>query len=159
MRYTLSLSGPVDAPSDRTALDWYKECLEMVSVGHRERPEAIMSGCAYGIDTYVPYAAIKLWPQIKIILVIPAAPHNEKFVGEMMDRPSTQVIRMTAYEGMTNSERYMERNDELARRADELAAFPRNPIEAMRSGTWATVRRFRKRDKYIWLFPMSERPQ
>jgi predicted Rossmann fold nucleotide-binding protein DprA/Smf involved in DNA uptake len=137
--------------------DYYKASLLEVATKRGERPEYIMTGCAYGIDTYVPYAAIEIWPKIKVICVIPAAPHNDEFVRDIIQRSGTELVHMYAYEGMTNTERYMDRNDELAKRADELAAFPHTKSEVIRSGTWATVRRFRKLNKPVHIFPINER--
>lgn len=115
------------------------------------RPEAIVSGCAIGVDTRAVDAAIELWPTIEVWLTIPDAFHNEEFVARMKKRPNTKIFR--APPGRDASDAYMKRNDLTAKKGEVLLAFP-DCDEQLRSGTWATVRRFRKLDKPIYYFPL-----
>lgn len=46
---------------------------------------------------------------------------------------------------------YLERNDDIAEASDVLIACPKAKEEQLRSGTWSTVRRARKRGKLVIL--------
>lgn len=50
---------------------------------------------------------------------------------------------------------YMDRNDALAERGDVLVAFPETAEEELRSGTWATIRRFRKAGKPVIIIALD----
>lgn len=116
-------------------------------------PNTIVSGCAPGVDSdWIEFAAMH-WPDSAIELVVPAAPHNQRLVEHFRRRYRARVTikRMPARPGWSNSEIYMERNGELQHRADVLFAFPSQPREVLRSGTWATVRRFKKVGKPIYV--------
>lgn len=41
---------------------------------------------------------------------------------------------------------YLDRNTDIANESDVLIAIPSSKTEEVRSGTWSTIRRFRKRD-------------
>lgn len=47
----------------------------------------------------------------------------------------------TGWQEMPEGTDYMDRNDELVKQVETLTAFPRESVEQLRSGTWATVRR------------------
>jgi hypothetical protein len=147
--YILAFSGPTDAPPDHD----YRTSLRAVEQYKGRPPRVVVSGCAYGVDTKATLEAIKLWPEVTVWCVVPAAYHNERFVEVMRERPGTKIIR--APERKNASDSYMARNDMMAEVSTDLAAFPDTSIEEQRSGTWATVRRFRKRRKPVFILPLS----
>lgn len=137
---------------------FYKDSLRSVEV-HRGRPTAIMSGCAYGIDTDVLRAALELWPGILVRFAVPNAPYNHAqvdFISMHYDGPIEE--HFVSCQESSVGKRYMARNQWMADNADELAAYPNTSQEQLRSGTWSTVRRFRKLDKPVYLFPTDEGP-
>jgi hypothetical protein len=147
--YILALSGPTDAPPDHD----YCTSLRAVEQYKSGPPRVVVSGCAFGVDTDSTLEAIKLWPDVTIWCVVPAAYHNSRFVEAMRQRPGTKVIRVPERKNASDS--YMARNDMMAEISTDLAAFPHDSIEEIRSGTWATVRRFRKRNKPVYILPLS----
>jgi len=103
----------------------------------------LVSGCAHGVDTAAAFYALELG--LPVVLVVPEDQfHNYALAGNVEVTDSIEVHGS-----------YMDRNDALAEYADELIAFPRSPSETVRSGTWATVRRFRKRDKNVRIVPLT----
>jgi hypothetical protein len=116
-------------------------------------PTRIFTGCASGVDTDFFKGARGIWGNVPVTLVIPDAPYNEEFVVRMKYEVGTEIIRVPA-EG-TTSQKYMARNDVLASEADRLMAFPQGPHEQMRSGTWATIRRFKNRGKLVNIYPLK----
>lgn len=105
----------------------------------------LYSGGAHGVDTAAAMIALKR-EDIDVILVVPI----DQFYNYRLARDAglTQVIEV---EGS-----YMNRNSALAEIADELIAFPRTAREILRSGTWSTIRRFRKLEKPVHLHPLQE---
>lgn len=114
-----------------------------------------MTGCAYGVDTETIAVATKLWPGIKIICAVPQAPHNSSMVAFLAATYEGEVqVLQTAPKGR-DSNAYMARNTFMSERADELAAFPPDGNEELRSGTWSTIRRFKTRNKPAHIFPFA----
>lgn len=103
----------------------------------------LFSGGAHGVDTAAAFFALELG--LPVVLVVPADLfHNYRLAQ------NTELADVIEVEGS-----YMDRNDRLAEEADELIAFPRSPNETVRSGTWATVRRFRKQEKPVKIVSLS----
>lgn len=50
-----------------------------------------------------------------------------------------------------NPKPYMERNDDIVRKAEFMFGAPGEMTEELRSGTWATIRRARKARKNLWI--------
>lgn len=126
-------------------------------------PTQLVSGCAYGIDTEWLIAASERWPDIGVTLVVPSAPCNnslvDRFLANIDTRLRTTVWFMPHRAGWSRSEIYMERNDEVQHRADALCAFPtRWEPQRRGSGTWATIRRFRKVGKPVLLSHIDKEP-
>ena len=46
---------------------------------------------------------------------------------------------------------YLDRNDDIAKKTDFMIACPKGFEEELRSGTWATIRRARKRHKDVYI--------
>jgi len=126
------------------------------AVEHRcGEPAVITSGCALGIDTMWIVLAKERWPDARILLVIPQAFHNEALVKEFKRLYGREVEIVYAREAPSAPQAYMLRNDLLAEMNDVLIAHPTTSDEKMRSGTWATVRRFRKLKKPIYIEPLD----
>lgn len=111
-------------------------------------PAALITGGARGVDTVAALAARDFHPGVEQRIIYPDGRWNEDL--------REQVPGATFYPGGS----YMERNDALVEHADLLIAFPRTEHEVLRSGTWATVRRARKRGVEVRLHPLdSIRPR
>ena len=161
--YTLAVSGVTHPPkpSSRIAKTLYIEAAKAV-VDDWGPPTYLMSGCAFGIDTDAIMAFLKIFPAIKrVYLVVPGAPYNVAWVNEClgihspMERTAVTVHRMPV-RTQPIAKAYMARNDYVAEHADKLVAFPHQAEEQLRSGTWATVRRFEKLDKPVIVRPTAE---
>jgi predicted Rossmann fold nucleotide-binding protein DprA/Smf involved in DNA uptake len=155
--YTLCISGPIDPPNySPTMRARYWTNLETVAASRGGKPTAIMTGCAYGIDTDVLRAALELWRGVKVIFAVPDAPHNVAMVNMIQ---ANYMAQMTEHfikcADPSVGKRYMARNDWMAEHATCLASFPHTSKEQIRSGTWSTIRRFRKRDKEVYIFPLN----
>lgn len=112
-------------------------------VGALQPDTTVLSGAAHGVDTAGAFAALE--EGLPLVLVVPTdLYHNYQLVRN----PDVQEV--IEVEGS-----YMDRNDRLADEADELIAFPRTAEERVRSGTWATVRRFRQRGKNVRIVPLT----
>lgn len=110
-------------------------------------PHTCITGAAYGIDTMVATAAYSLWPDSVHWLIIPAGWHNENIVKWCSHRDFV-------LEFMPRHTTYMDRNQVKVDLADVLIAFPKRDGEVLRSETWATVRRARKKGIPIHIFPL-----
>lgn len=142
MRY--SFTGTSRLPTDIDNSIFIRSSLESL-----DEPDEVYTGGAYGVDTEVHNFATEMWPKAKLFLILPAVPFNE----EVLDTKG--VIHLWTSEGQTNSKSYMIRNDALVALCDKLIAFPLTATEERRSGTWATVRRAKKANKPVTLFPLS----
>ena len=101
----------------------------------------MVSGAAYGVDSQC--ARWALVQKIPVTLTIPVGRWHNRALAN--GEPDVVLV-----EGG-----YMARNDETIRRSDVLIAFPETPHEETRSGTWATVRRARKKGIPIYFFPLD----
>ena len=109
---------------------------------------AFRFGGAKGVDTECAWAVHDIYPDADRLIVIPAAPWSR------VVPPGTRVVY--APEGRDVAESYMNRNLLLVGYpADVLIAFPRSGRERVRSGTWATVRRARKRGIEVRVSPLN----
>lgn len=92
-------------------------------------------GGAHGIDTLCVMVGLRIWPDAVHELVVP---RDRPFNRALLDLPGVHVTWVPGD--------YMDRNTALVGvPTTRLIAFPRTPVEALRSGTWSTVRRARKR--------------
>lgn len=112
----------------------------------KEVPTDVFTGGAYGIDTIAAEAVSLVWPSARHHLVVPeGCVWNEELLNTLPG-----VIRVHWITGG-----YMKRNDALIADADVLLAFPQGEVEQIRSGTWATVRRARKRGMDVRIYPLD----
>lgn len=161
--YILAVTGPTRPPSSNTSAARKLYRLAEYKIAMRFGvPSELMTGCAFGIDTDSINFFLHTWKSIKVInLIVPAAPYNVAWVNTFLngvhpDMPPKIVIRrMPRRKNQTAAKSYMERNTYLADNADVCAAFPHTTQEELRSGTWATIRRFERRDKAVVLRPIS----
>lgn len=132
----IAVSGPVSInEAHRAGIDsilaaWFGE-------GDR-----LVTGGAYGVDTRAALWA--LGEGIGVTLIVPS---DLRWHRELRACSGTCLIEVDGS--------YMERNEEIAEHADELVAFPFTKREHLRSGTWATVRRFQARMKPTTVRPLS----
>lgn len=113
-------------------------------------PTEFITGAAWGADTLACQAGLAYWGvQCKHRIVVPDAPHNEALVK------SVAKLKAVTVEYMPKGTDYMARNDRLVELCQLLLAFPSTASEVQRSGTWATVRRARKRDIRVDIRPLA----
>jgi hypothetical protein len=116
-------------------------------------PSEVRTGGAFGVDSAAAVLAKARWPLARHVLVAPAAPYNTALRGDV---EFDLVLRASA--GATVAASYLNRNDFLLGTdalADLLLAFPRLAVEQWRSGTWATIRRARKRGVAVAIHPLT----
>jgi hypothetical protein len=118
-------------------------------------PAWIVSGCALGIDTMWIVLAKERWTRARILLIVPQAYHNEALVKEFRRLYPRELDVLNAPGAPSAAQAYMARNDMLANIANVVAAHPAESVEKVRSGTWATIRRFRKLNKPIYIEPLD----
>lgn len=152
MSYRLACSGTV-TPSDgiNNLID---DALDEVERRFGP-PELLVSGAAHGVDTEWIFKASTRWAGTMVLLCVPQAPYNDTIYQKLLqDGVLICVIGAPHGNGMRgHSDAYMKRNDLIQESADVLVAHPESKIEQLYSGTWSTVRRFRKAKKPILIAP------
>jgi hypothetical protein len=96
-------------------------------------PTGFVTGCAFGVDTVACEVAYEHYPNLKHILVVPAAHHNEALVIAMEGKPNVRIVRCPIHTD------YRYRNNRLVRLSENVIAFPLKKLEVPRSGTWMTA--------------------
>jgi hypothetical protein len=116
------------------------------------KADVYVSGAALGVDTAAAWIAMEEHPTAQHHVIIPDGPHNDIFLGILraFESPNIMLERMPA------GTDYMDRNQKMVDLADKLIAFPATPDEKQRSGTWATIRRGRKKDIPVHIFALDE---
>lgn len=104
--------------------------------------DTLVTGGAYGVDTCAAVWALS--EGIPVVLVVPQHLLWHRALA------SCEGCTVEYVDGG-----YMGRNEEIAERSDQLLAFPFTKREHLRSGTWATVRRFEARMKPVTVRPLS----
>jgi hypothetical protein len=140
--------------SDKELANDHAELVESVIRNHEIRLlyASVVTGAQHGIDTLAGIYSY-LYAPGHDVLVIPAAPHNESMV-EFAQEHHFEIIRMERISG-GNGPNYLARNDKLVELADRLIAFPKTSKEVLRSGTWATIRRARKKGIPVDIYPLD----
>ena len=145
---------------------------------HEPPVDEFVSGCAEFVDSIGVYAAERARVP-SIVLTVPLVskatrpghillPSNyeslrfylEDGAGRAEARDNLFVARGTfsvlfGKPGKNASEGYMKRNDLTVSLIGELLAFPRTSEEERRSGTWAAIRRARKKRIPVHFFPLD----
>jgi predicted Rossmann fold nucleotide-binding protein DprA/Smf involved in DNA uptake len=112
----------------------------------KEAPTDVFTGGAYGIDTIAAEVVPLVWPNAHHHLVVPeGCVWNEELLNTLPGFIHVHWI----------TGGYLKRNDALIADADVLLAFPQGEVEQIRSGTWATVRRARKRGMDVRIYPLD----
>lgn len=152
MNYRLACSGRVDPGGlIHQVID---DALDEVEL-HFGRPGLLVSGAAHGVDTEWLYRALARWPRTPVMLCIPQAPYNDSIFSKLVN-DGVPVRTKVAPDGTGHrghSDAYMKRNDLIQQEADVLVAHPESNKEQLYSGTWSTIRRFRKAHKPILISP------
>lgn len=117
-----------------------------------------VTGAAFGADVAAAWAALESHRDAEHLICVPAAPHDDESVEQLAAEGALEYPVPPVRGGYP--EQYMERNDEMVRRATGGAclAFPRTRREVQRSGSWATIRRARKAGLEVILRPLEEAP-
>lgn len=132
---SIAISGPVTLGTEEY------EIVKRDFQSRIDEPDTIYSGAAYGVDTIGAKAARAA--SVDLILVTPTGKWYNHTLHEIAD----EIIHVRGG--------YMARNDRLAAEADSLIAYPSTSEEELRSGTWSTVRRFRKLGKPVTIVPLD----
>lgn len=107
--------------------------------------DTLVTGGAYGVDT-----AATIWAASEGIAVALYVPRDLLWNRRLAEIAGVEVVAEVPGT-------YMDRNDALAdSSATKLVAFPDTKRTVLRSGTWATVRRFRARDKDVLVRALSQ---
>ena len=104
----------------------------------------LVIGCCVGIDQMVGEEGKKFG--FKIYGVVPA------------DRLRVDPLfanYCTSFEFMPDGTDYMDRNSRLIEISYDLHAFPMTAEEEVRSGTWSTVRRARRKGMIVTIIPLK----
>lgn len=109
------------------------------------QPEnTLIHGACVGMDAIAAVAAS--YAHVSIYAVVPAFRY----------KTSDAAIHLsTTVEYMPEGTTYMQRNDRIIALSDILLAFPKTEIEELRSGTWATIRRARKKGIPVFIYPVG----
>ena len=125
-------------------------------------PTEFVSGAAYGVDTIAALAARDGYMDCTHRLVVPNGRHNEDLVAKWEKWADEDALRTDTdarihlIQRMPTGTDHLARNDEMIHLADILIAFPPTAKEERRSGTWATIRRARRKGIPIHFFPLGE---
>ena len=114
---------------------------------HSDRGDQITQGGCIGADAIAMIVARLVFDR-PIHTVLPAD-HSKVFAGW---RRYT-----TTWEQMPDGTSYMDRNDRLVEQIDKLIAFPMEATEVLRSGTWSTIRRARRKGIPVIIVPLGGR--
>jgi len=104
----------------------------------------IIVGCCVGMDTIVGMAAHNLGFRVHGVL-----PANRYKVDQRYLQYCDTIELMPA------GTSFMQRNDRIIELAHVLTAFPKTEREELRSGTWATIRRGRKKCIPVDIIPVG----
>jgi hypothetical protein len=121
------------------------------------KPEAVVTGGAAGVDTLVAMAIDEWVPSIHQMVCYPTRIDCRPVRwNAALKQDLPHATFHAAQPGHTDSDAYMNRNDDLVYACERLIAFPATRAVRIRSGTWATVRRARRLDMPIEIWPLSE---
>lgn len=139
MRYTFT--GPVETvPGTR------EKILRVVMDLPPEYGMEFTSGAAYGVDSLAYSVAYQFWPDAQHRVCVPEGLWHNTLLVKIAEDRGHEVLYIPGG--------YMKRNDALISHCDVLLAFPESSTEVQRSGPWATIRRGRKANKDVRLFPL-----
>lgn len=106
----------------------------------------LVVGCCIGMDTLIAHCARDMG--FTVHGVVPA---NRYKVD-----PWYKVYCNT-YEEMPEGTSYMQRNDRLVELATVgFTGFPKTAVEELHSGTWATIRRARRKFDIVTIIPVGD---
>ena len=129
----------ISGPTTLTAQD--RENVTRNFEQHVRSGDTVVSGAAHGVDTIGAKAAKDLGA--RLLIVRPTDLWHNEYLLSIAD----EIIDVYGT--------YMQRNDRLAQEGDVLIAYPPTAHEEVRSGTWATVRRFRALGKPVTIVPLD----
>jgi hypothetical protein len=105
-----------------------------------------------GIDVEAFFFGYSMYPNAHHRICVPVDCDHCELVVKAAREKHFEIIEIPG----ASPAGYMKRNDALVAHADIMLAFPRTPHEAKRgSGTWATIRRARKAQVPVRLYPLS----
>lgn len=131
-----------------------------------DRVQEFTTGAAYGVDTAAFYIGKELFPDALHRVCVPKGKrHNRIVVADAEPSCAVELVPGGGYRSRDDRIAYavelvpgghLKRDDRIVYHSDVLVAFPKTRNEVMRSGTWATIRRARKKGIPVKLWPLSE---
>jgi hypothetical protein len=112
------------------------------------RADRFVSGCAYGADTV---AMLEAWQFLNCPEYVLTIPVGKKYNAGLEYFGERNGWTLEYIKGG-----YMARNDRTIELATELHAFPATPDEILRSGTWATIRRAKRKGIPVCIHPLCD---
>ncbi len=111
----------------------------------------VITGGCEGVDAFVGRWYAEFMPDTPQLVLVPSdTSHVDPWWLEHADLWAGNLIEVYYDVGP-----YMKRNDLIVAESDTLTAFPAQPDERLRSGTWATVRRARKSGVPVDVVPLG----
>lgn len=145
----ISFTGPENLLPEHISL--IEKTLQNYTWGDR-----YVSGAAHGVDTVCALEMLDLCPEAEHQLIVPNYRHNEDLVELWVDmgkvNPKFSVIFMPRHTGP------LDRNTKMVELSTHQVAFPESQEEKVRSGTWSTIRRARKKGIPTYFYPLSGTP-
>jgi hypothetical protein len=137
-------------PTEITAAEGYLLCCALERLAPAD---VYISGAAFGVETVCALAAMELYPDAQHRVYVPAAPHNRGALALLRARGAVILL---APSGGSEAASYIARDDWMLADCTALTGFPYTPVEELRSGSWATIRRARKAGRDVRLLPLRE---
>jgi hypothetical protein len=109
-----------------------------MAVGALLEPSAILTGCAYGVDTVAALAAADTYgDSVQHRLYVPARKHNAE-LPELVRAAGVEPVIIRCPNALSATGAYRARNEWMVEDADALIAFVAKP-HFYRSGEWMTI--------------------
>lgn len=108
--------------------------------------DSLISGAAHGVDSIGAIYAYLM--SVPVTLTVPIGKWHDEDLVQLLAAGGQTIIEVTGG--------YMIRNDKTIELSEVLLAFPETNKEELRSGTWATIRRARKREMPVYTYPLDQ---
>ena len=108
------------------------------------------------MDTVCAVEMSDLCPEAEHQLIVPNYRHNEHLVTLWVDTGKTNPKYSTIF--MPRHTGPLDRNTKMVEVSTHQVAFPETQVEELRSGTWSTIRRARKKGIPTYFYPLNGEP-
>lgn len=110
----------------------------------------IVGGCI-GMDAIIGRIAHDIGHLVHVVL-----PWHDYKIDPLYEEYANSVEKMPLYAHLSIGQNYMARNDRMVELSNlGYAGFPKTAIEEVRSGTWATIRRARRKFDIVPIIPVG----